>query len=334
MREREYVNKKDDCMMNKLSIIIPLFNEEEAIPYLYNRLIKVAEKIDNYDLEFLFVNDGSKDGSLNLIKEYKKSDDRITYLSLSRNYGKEIAMKAAIDYVNSDVVVIMDADLQHPPELILEMLKFYHLGYDDVYGKRKGREKESFLKRSCSKIFYKILSSITYIPVEDGIGDFRLLSRKAVNALKQLNEKQRYSKGLFSLIGFNKKCIEFEVEERVAGNTKWSFIKLINLAVEGITSFSIAPLRIATVCGTLCAMASFIYFIITIIQTLVMGIDVPGYASLLCISLLLGGIQLIALGLIGEYIGRIFMEVKNRPLYFVDEYSNSKVMEKVYEVET
>ena len=320
-------------MKNKLSIIIPLFNEEEAIPYLYTRLIKVAEEIDNYDLEFLFVNDGSKDNSLNLIKEYKKNDSRITYLSLSRNYGKEIAMKAAIDYVDSDVVVIMDADLQHPPELILEMLKYYEQGYDDVYGKRKGREKESFLKRNASKAFYKILRAITYIPVEDGIGDFRLLSRKAVDALKQLNEKQRYSKGLFTLIGFNKKYVEFEVEERVAGKTKWNYLKLINLAIEGITSFSIAPLRIATVCGILCALGAFIYFIITFIQTLVMGIDVPGYASLLCINLLLGGIQLIALGLIGEYIGRIFVEVKNRPLYFVDEYSNSKVMEREYEVQ-
>ena len=212
------------------------------------------------------------------------------------------------------------------------MLKYYEQGYDDVYGKRKGREKESFLKRNASKAFYKILRAITYIPVEDGIGDFRLLSRKAVDALKQLNEKQRYSKGLFTLIGFNKKYVEFEVEERVAGKTKWNYLKLINLAIEGITSFSIAPLRIATVCGILCALGAFIYFIITFIQTLVMGIDVPGYASLLCINLLLGGIQLIALGLIGEYIGRIFVEVKNRPLYFVDEYSNSKVMEREYEI--
>ena len=309
--------------MNKkmISIIIPMYNEEESLPFLYDRLNKLADKIENYNVEFLFVNDGSKDKSLQIVKEFKKKDDRVCYLNLSRNFGKEVAMGAAFDYVRGDAVAIIDADLQDPPELILDMIKYYEEGYDDVYAKRRSREGESWLKKFTSKKFYRVLQSVSRVPIQTDTGDFRLLSRRAIEALKSFPEKQRYTKGMFSLIGFKKKEIEFDRDPRVAGETKWNYLKLIDLAIEGITSFTVAPLRIATILGILCAGGSFIYILYMLIKTWVSGIDVPGYASLVCIILMLGGIQLVCLGVIGEYIGRIFIEVKNRPLYFIDEYS-------------
>ena len=309
--------------MNKkmISIIIPMYNEEESLPFLYDRLSKLADKIENYNVEFLFVNDGSKDKSLQIVKEFKKKDDRVCYLNLSRNFGKEVAMGAAFDYVRGDAVAIIDADLQDPPELILDMIKYYEEGYDDVYAKRRSREGESWLKKFTSKKFYRVLQSVSRVPIQTDTGDFRLLSRRAIEALKSFPEKQRYTKGMFSLIGFKKKEIEFDRDPRVAGETKWNYLKLIDLAIEGITSFTVEPLRIATILGILCAGGAFVYMIFMLIKTLVLGIDVPGYASLVCIILMLGGIQLVCLGVIGEYIGRIFIEVKNRPLYFIDEYS-------------
>lgn len=304
-----------------ISIIIPMYNEEESLPFLYDRLNKLADKIENYNVEFLFVNDGSKDKSLQIVKEFKKKDDRVCYLNLSRNFGKEVAMGAAFDYVRGDAVAIIDADLQDPPELILDMIKYYEDGYDDVYAKRRSRDGESWLKKYTSKKFYRVLQLVSRVPIQTDTGDFRLLSRRAIEALKSFPEKQRYTKGMFSLIGFKKKEIEFDRDPRVAGETKWNYLKLIDLAIEGITSFTVAPLRIATILGILCAGGSFIYIIFMLVKTLAYGIDVPGYASLVCIILMLGGIQLLCLGVIGEYIGRIFIEVKNRPLYFIDEYS-------------
>lgn len=312
--------------MKDLSIIIPMYNEEESLPYLYKRLVMLGEKIDNYKLEFLFVNDGSKDKSLEIVKELRKNDKRVAYLNLSRNFGKEVAMGAAFDYVSGDAVVIIDADLQDPPELILEMIKYYEEGYDDVYAKRKSRKGESWLKKFTSKSFYSILERVSNVPIQKDTGDFRLLSRRAIEALKSFPEKQRYTKGMFSLIGFKKIAIEFDREPRVAGKTKWNYFKLVDLAIEGITSFTISPLRISTIMGIITAFISFIYAFFILIRTLIYGIDVPGYASLVCIVLLIGGIQLISLGIIGEYLGRIFIEVKNRPLYFVDEYSGDKIV--------
>lgn len=307
--------------MEKLSIIIPMYNEEESLPHLYKRLVSLADKIDNYKVEFLFVNDGSRDKSLDIVKNYRKKDSRVCYLNLSRNFGKEVAMGAAFDYVSGDVVAIIDADLQDPPELIVDMLKYYEEGYDDVYAKRSCREGETWLKKFTSKSFYKVLDKVSNVPIQKDTGDFRLLSRRAVEALKAFPEKQRYTKGMFSLIGFKKKAIEFKRDSRVAGETKWNYFKLMDLAIEGITSFTIAPLRIATFIGGLFAVGSFGYMIFIAIRTLVYGVDVPGYASLICVMLLLGGVQLISLGVIGEYLGRVFIEVKGRPLYFIDEYS-------------
>lgn len=312
--------------MKKLSIIIPMYNEEESLSYLYKRLVSLGEKIENYKLEFLFVNDGSNDKSLEIVKTLRKTDERISYLNLSRNFGKEVAMGAAFDYVSGDAVVIIDADLQDPPELILEMIKYYEEGYDDVYAKRKSRKGESWLKKFTSKSFYSILERVSNVPIQKDTGDFRLLSGRAIEALKSFPEKQRYTKGMFSLIGFKKIAIEFDREPRVAGTTKWNYFKLVDLAIEGITSFTISPLRISTIMGIITAFISFIYAFFILIRTLMYGIDVPGYASLVCIVLLIGGIQLISLGIIGEYLGRIFIEVKNRPLYFVDEYSGDKIV--------
>ena len=307
--------------MKKLSIIIPMYNEEESLPYLYERLVGLGKKIPNYELEFLFVNDGSKDNSLEIVKGYRKTDPRVCYVNLSRNYGKEVAMGAAFDYVTGDATAIIDADLQDPPELIVDMLKYYEQGYDDVYAKRRSRKGETWLKKFTSKKFYQILQSVSRVPIQTDTGDFRLLSRRAIEALRKFPEKQRYTKGMFSLIGFKKKAIEFDRDPRVAGETKWNYLKLVDLAIEGITSFTTAPLRLATIVGSLIAFLSFIYMIYIIIRTIALGIDVPGYSSSICIMLLMGGIQLIFLGIIGEYLGRIFTEVKNRPLYFIDEYA-------------
>lgn len=308
-------------MKEVLSIIIPMYNEEESLPYLYKRLVELGKKIDKYELEFLFVNDGSKDKSLQIVREYRKYDDRVQYLNLSRNFGKEVAMGAAFDYVKGDVVAIIDADLQYPPELILDMVKFYEKGYDDVYAKRRNRSGESWLKKFTSKTFYRVLEAVSKVPIQKDTGDFRLLSRRAIDALKKFPEKQRYTKGMFSLIGFKKKEIEYDRDPRIAGKTKWNYFKLIDLAIEGITSFTIAPLRLATILGVVVAICAFIYMIFTVIKTLVYGIDIPGYASIICIILMIGGIQLFCLGVMGEYLGRVFIEVKDRPLYFIDEYS-------------
>ena len=305
-------------MRKLISIIIPMYNEEESLPYLYNRLAKLAKDISNYDMEFLFVNDGSRDNSLEIVKKYREKDLRVCYLNLSRNFGKEVAMAAAFDYVKGDVVAIIDADLQDPPELIIEMLKYYEIGYDDVYAKRRNRKGETALKKFTSHVFYRVLKSMSSIPIQEDTGDFRLLSKRAVEALKEFPEKQRYTKGMFSLIGFKKKAIEFDRDPRVAGTTKWNYFKLFDLAIEGITSFTVAPLRIATMIGMISALASILYMIFIFFKTIIKGIDVPGYASLICIILLLGGIQLICLGIIGEYLGRIFIEVKNRPLYLIE----------------
>lgn len=307
--------------MKKLAIIIPMYNEEESLPHLYKRLIDLGNKIDNYNLEFLFVNDGSKDRSLEIVKEYRKTDSRVCYLNLSRNFGKEVAMGAAFDYVTGDAVAIIDADLQDPPELILDMLKYYEEGYDDVYAKRRSRDGETWMKKITSKSFYRVLEFVSNVPIQKDTGDFRLLSRRAIDALKSFPERQRYTKGMFSLIGFNKKSIEFDRDPRIAGETKWNYFKLFGLAVEGITSFTVAPLRLATIMGGVLSVASFCYMIFIIIKTLVYGIDSPGYASLICVMLLLGGVQLLCLGILGEYIGRIFLEAKGRPLYFIDEYA-------------
>ncbi len=307
-----------------VTILVPAYNEQEVLHLLYDRLEKLMNENTNYDFEVLLVNDGSKDRTFEIMKELREKDKRFCYLNLSRNYGKETAMIAGLDYCKGDAVVIIDADLQDPPELIPEMIKYWEEGYDDVYAKRKSREGETWLKKFTSKMYYRVLQGFTRIEIQKDTGDFRLLDRRCVEALKSMRENQRYTKGLFSIIGYNKKEILYDRDPRAAGQTKWNYGKLIDLSIDGITSFTTSPLRWAALIGCGVSVIGFVYMLYIIIKTIVTGIDVPGYASLMVVILFLGGIQLIFLGIIGEYLGRTFNESKHRPLYFIERYNETK----------
>ena len=306
--------------MKIVTILIPAYNEEEVLSSLFDRLDGLATSIKNYNLEFLFVNDGSRDNTLEIIKSQAKKDSRVSYINLSRNFGKEIAMIAGIDHVRGDAMVIIDADLQDPPELIPEMIKHWEEGYDDVYARRSSREGETWLKKKTSEMYYKILQSSTNIPIQIDTGDFRLLDRRCIDALKQFRESQRNTKAMFSWIGYKKKEILYNRDPRLAGTTKWNYRKLSNLAIDGITSFTTAPLRIATITGLLISAISFLYIIYLLVRPLFGVSTGAGYSSTLAVILFMGGVQMLFLGVIGEYIGRIFNETKNRPLYFIEEY--------------
>ena len=306
--------------MKTITLLIPAYNEEEVIGFLFDRLDGLATSIKNYKFEFLFVNDGSRDNTLEIIKSQAKKDSRVSYINLSRNFGKEIAMIAGIDHVRGDAMVIIDADLQDPPELIPEMIKHWEEGYDDVYARRSSREGETWLKKKTSEMYYKILQSSTNIPIQIDTGDFRLLDRRCIDALKQFRESQRNTKALFSWIGYKKKEILYNRDPRLAGTTKWNYRKLSNLAIDGITSFTTAPLRIATITGLLISAISFLYIIYLLVRPLFGVSTGAGYSSTLAVILFMGGVQMLFLGIIGEYIGRIFNETKNRPLYFIEEY--------------
>lgn len=307
-----------------ITILVPAYNEQEVLHLLYDRLVKLMNENTGYDFEILLVNDGSKDKTFEIMQELREKDKRFCYLNLSRNFGKETAMIAGLDYCKGDAVVIIDADLQDPPELIPEMIKYWEEGYDDVYAKRKSREGETWLKKFTSKMYYKVLQGFTRIEIQKDTGDFRLLDRRCVEALKSMRENQRYTKGLFSIIGYNKKEILYDRDPRAAGQTKWNYGRLIDLSIDGITSFTTSPLRWAALLGVMISGVAFIYMIYIIIKTLATGIDVPGYASLMVVILFLGGIQLIFLGIIGEYLGRTFNESKHRPLYFIERYNETK----------
>jgi len=315
--------------MKKISILIPCFNEEQSLPLLYPELVKLMDSLPGYEWEVLFVNDGSLDGTLDLLRQYSKQDSRINYVSLSRNFGKEAAMLAGFDYVTGDCMVIIDADLQDPPELIPEMVKWWEQGYEDVYAKRKSRGRESWLRKRLSMLFYRMLQSSSRFDVLQNVGDFRLLDRRCINALKRMRESERYTKGMFSWIGFKKKEIEFDRGNRQAGKSAWSYRQLFSLAIDGITSFSSLPLRISTIAGFFISLLAFIYMMVVFIRALIWGNPVQGYPSLLVIILFLGGIQLLSLGIIGEYIGRIYNETKNRPDYIIDEHNNEKVYDNL-----
>ncbi|EMY5506321.1 glycosyltransferase [Bacillus wiedmannii] len=312
--------------MKTITILVPAYNEEEVLDQLYSRLTGVFQGIPNYNFEILFVNDGSKDRTLDIIKEFRVNDKRISYVDLSRNFGKETAMIAGLDHAIGDAVIIIDADLQDPPELIPEMIKYWEQGYDDIYAKRRSRSGESWAKKWTAGKFYSLLKKTTRIPIQENTGDFRLLDRRCVEALKKIRETQRYTKGMFSWIGYNKKEILFDRDPRAAGETKWNYFKLMDLAIEGITSFTTAPLRLASFMGFTVSFLAFIYMIWIIIKTLMYGESVNGYPSMMTAILFIGGVQLISIGIIGEYLGRIFNETKQRPLYFVDEYNDDKVM--------
>lgn len=312
--------------MKKISIIIPAYNEEESLPLLYDRINKLTQTMQNYEFEILFVNDGSKDKTLEIIKMFRKSDNRISYVDFSRNFGKEIAMIAGMDYAKGDCIIFMDADLQDPPELIPELVKYWEEGYDDVYAKRKSRKGETWLKKFTSKMYYKVLQHLTKVEIQRDTGDFRLLDRRCVNALKKLRESQRNTKSMFSWIGYKKKEVLYDRDPRVAGSTKWNYIKLIDLAIDGITSFTTSPLRLATFIAIPTFLMLFAYFVYVIAKSIIIKEAVQAYQAIILLILFFSGIQILLFGIVGEYLGRIFNETKNRPLYLVNEYNDEKEM--------
>ena len=310
--------------MKKISILIPCYNEEQSLPLLYPELVKLMDSEPNYEWELMFVNDGSRDNTLTVLQQLRGQDLRVNYVDLSRNFGKEAAMLAGFDHVTGDCMVIIDADLQHPPKLIHDMIHLWEQGYDDVYAKRKTRGKESWLRKRLSLQFYKILQSSSRFDVLQNVGDFRLLDRCCINALKQMRESERYTKGMYSWIGFRKKDIEFEQGDRQAGKSSWNYKQLFSFAIDGITSFTNVPLRISTIVGFIVSLFAFLYMIYVFIKALIYGDPVQGYPTLVILILFLGGIQLLSLGIIGEYIGRIYNETKNRPDYIVREFNGKK----------
>ncbi|MBQ1585269.1 MAG: glycosyltransferase family 2 protein, partial [Muribaculaceae bacterium] len=266
--------------MKKISILIPCYNEEKSLPLLYPELVKLMDANQGYEWELMFVNDGSTDGTLTELQRLRQQDSRVNYVDLSRNFGKEAAMLAGFDYVTGDCMVIIDADMQHPPTLIPEMVKWWEQGYDDVYAKRKSRGRESWLRKRLSLLFYKILQRSSRFDVLQNVGDFRLLDRKCVNALKKMRESERYTKGMYSWIGFRKKEVEFMQGDRVAGASSWSYGRLFSLAIDGITSFTSVPLRISTVIGFIVSLLAFCYMIFVFVKALIWGDPVQGYPTL------------------------------------------------------
>ncbi|MDO5457685.1 MAG: glycosyltransferase family 2 protein [Atopococcus tabaci] len=307
--------------MKLITIIIPCYNEEDVLPALYQQLNEVTQSIDNYKFEYLFVNDGSKDMTLDTLRVYKEQDARVRYIDLSRNFGKEIGMLAGMDYAAGDAVIVMDADLQHPPNKIIEMIDWWEKGYDDVYTVRLNRE-GSFLTKATSTLYYWLVQKMTEEKVYPNSGDFRLLDRKCVDALTSMREIERYTKGMYSWIGFKKKELTYTEEKRVAGETKWQLSQLVKLAVDGITSYSTVPLRISSIIGIVISLIAFVFLLIEIIKIFIQGPQVAGYGTLLVGILFMGGIQLISLGIIGEYLSRIFVETKDRPPYLINEISD------------
>lgn len=310
--------------MKKISVLIPCYNEEASLPLLYAELVKVMDSCKSYDWEVLFVNDGSRDNTLSIIKDLRQKDSRLSYVDLSRNFGKENAMLAGFDYVTGDCMVIMDADLQHPPHVILKMVEKWEQGYDDVYAKRVTRGKETWLRKKASLLFYSLLQKTTKIEILQNVGDFRLLDRCCIEALKSLRESERYTKGMFCWIGFKKASVDFEQKERIAGKSSWNFLGLFDLAIEGITSFTTAPLRLSSILGFIIAVLSFILMLFHLVKALIWGDPIQGFPTLVVIILFLGGIQLLSIGILGEYLGRVFNESKNRPVYIVREHNGKR----------
>lgn len=313
--------------MKKVSIIIPAYNEQESLPLLYDALKSFIDSPDmaRYEWEILLINDGSRDSTLEVMRQLRSRDSRVCYIDLSRNFGKENAMLAGFDYVTGDCAVIMDADLQHPPVAIADMLAKWEEGYEDVYAKRMTRGREPWLRKKLSLLFYKILNRMSRVEMLQNVGDFRLLDRRCIEALRTLRESERYTKGLFCWIGYRKAEIEFEQGDRIAGETSWNFRSLLKFAVNGIVSFTTSPLHIATWLGLIVSLLAFVYMIVIFIKTLAFGDPVAGFPTLICVILLLGGIQLLCIGIIGEYVARMYNETKHRPVYIVREYNDELV---------
>ena len=305
--------------MKSITILLPAYNETESLPLLKEKMLQVLRDNPDYEWSFLMVNDGSTDNTLEKMRELCLADPHFHLIDLSRNYGKEIAIMAGIDHTTTDALIIMDADMQHPVEVIPEMIRHWEEGYDDVFAQRHTSQ-ESWLKTRTSRLYYRILQKSTNIPIQKDTGDFRLLDRKCIDALKEMRETDRNNKGMFSWIGFRKKGVFYQQQNRMFGKTKWSYYNLTNLALNGITSFTTTPLRMASFLGVIISLLAFTYLAYIIVTTLFFGEPVQGYPTLMVTILFLGGIQLIALGIIGEYLSHIFNETKKRPGYFIREY--------------
>jgi len=310
----------------KYSVIVPMYNEEEVIEYTYERLKLVMDNT-NEAYELIFVNDGSKDRTVELISMICDFDPNVRLINFSRNFGHQIAISAGMDYAQGDAIIVIDADLQDPPEVIIDMIAKWKEGFEVVYGKRLKRKGETMFKKMTAKLFYRTLRSLTNVDIPVDTGDFRLIDRKVCDVLRGLKEKNRFVRGLVSWIGFNQTMVEYEREERFAGETKYPLKKMIAFAIDGITSFSYKPLKIATYIGFTLSITSFLYLLVVIFQKLFTGTTIAGWASIVAVNLLFNGIILMLLGIIGEYIGRIYDESKNRPLYIVREAQGFPVKE-------
>ena len=311
--------------MEKISLIVPCYNEEEVLPLFYQEVTRVAGLMGEYDFEFLFVDDGSRDGTMNVVKGFAQSDKRIKYVSFSRNFGKEAAMYAGFSHASGDYVAVMDADLQDPPALLPEMMDAIKSeGYDSVATRRVTRKGEPPIRSFFARCFYKLMRRISKTEMVDGARDYRLMTRQFVDSLLEMGEYNRFSKGLYGWVGYKTKWLEYENVERAAGETKWSFWKLLRYSIEGIVAFSAAPLAIAAVTGITCFVLAFLFILFIIVRTLMFGDPVAGWPSLVCIILLVGGVQLLSIGILGEYLSKTYLEVKNRPIFICKESNISE----------
>ncbi|MCB1933541.1 MAG: glycosyltransferase [Candidatus Accumulibacter sp.] len=322
--EQARLRPRADDTLPSISVVAPAYNEQEVIEEFHRRVSGILVNL-GASYELVLVNDGSTDDTLALMHALQASDPQVMVVDLSRNFGKEIALSAGLDHCSGEVVVVLDADLQDPPELIPEMLTGWREGYDVIYGVRSHRDGESWLKKGTAKLFYRLIGSVSRVEIPPDTGDFRLMTRRVVRELSRLREEHRFMKGLFAWVGFPSRPIRYRRSPRAAGITKWSYWKLWNLALEGITSFTIGPLKIATYLGLSVALLSLLYAAFVIWKTLIYGDPVRGYPSLMVVVLFLGGVQLISVGVLGEYIGRIFNEVKGRPLYLVNRILPSQL---------
>ena len=323
MHEMEAIMATQENRQKLISVVVPAYNECEVIHEFHTRLMKVLDKL-NFSWEIIYVNDGSTDETEKILQNFHDHDKRVGYIDFTRNFGKEIALTAGIDRAKGDAVIVIDADLQDPPELIPELLRKWLEGNDVVYAKRTSRIGETKLKKVTAQAFYRVINKLSKVKIPEDTGDFRLLSRRSVESLLELREYNRFMKGLFSWIGYEQIGIPYNRDKRYAGKTKWNYWKLWNFALDGITSFTTTPLLVASYLGLATSFIAFIYVIFVLYKTLFYGNPVAGYPSLMCVILFLGGIQLLSIGVIGEYIGRIFNESKKRPLYLIKDYVSSE----------
>ena len=307
--------------MKKISVIVPCYNEQEAIPFFYDEIVKISKIMENdAEFEYLFINDGSKDKTINVLRELAKRDERVKYVSFSKNFGKEAAMYAGLEKSSGDYIAVMDVDLQDPPELLAQMFQDLESGeYDCVATRRVSRKGEPPIRSLFAKLFYSMINKISKTEIVDGARDYRLMTRQMVDAILEVKEYNRFSKGIFSWVGFNTKWLEYENVERRAGETKWSFWKLLKYSLDGIVAFSTVPLSIASILGLLLCFIAFVLIIVIVVKTLAFGDPVAGYPSLMCVILFVGGVQLFCMGILGKYLSKTYLETKKRPIYLVKE---------------